>query len=121
MLLACCGAAHAQTPDTAAIRGTASGPNRRPLAGVHLSLQDQQHPAFRTQQSNTGGGFDFEGLPIAQPLAILATSPGLAETSSRVLTLSAGRAATVQLRMAVSSVKAEVIVTGTSEDIRTDE
>jgi hypothetical protein len=121
MLLVCGGAAHAQTPDTAAIRGTVSGPNGAPLVGVHLSLQDQQHRVLRTQLSNTRGAFDFEGLPIAQPLAIVATSPGLAETSSRVLTLSAGRAATLQLRMAVSSVKAEVIVTGTSEDVRTDE
>ena len=121
MLLVCGGAAHAQTPDTAAIRGTVSGPNGAPLAGVHLSLQDQQHHVLRTQLSSTRGAFDFEGLPIAQPLAVIATSPGLAETSSRVLTLSAGRAATVQLRMAVSSVKAEVIVTGTSEDVRTDE
>lgn len=111
----------AQTPDTAAIRGTVTGPNAAPLAGVQLALQNSDHHVLRTAASDARGGFDFEGLPAAQPLEILAASPGLAQASSGVLTLAAGQAATVHLRMALPSVKAEVIVTGAAGDIQTDE
>lgn len=111
----------AQTPDTAAIRGTVTGPNAAPLAGVQLTLEGSDHHVLRTAASDARGGFDFEGLPVVQPLQILATSAGLAAASSGALTLSAGQTATVRLRMALPSVKSEVIVTGAVGEIQTDE
>ncbi|HLJ79115.1 MAG TPA: carboxypeptidase regulatory-like domain-containing protein [Acidobacteriaceae bacterium] len=111
----------AQTPDTAAIRGTVTGPDGVPLPGVHLTLEDSGHHILRAAASDARGRFDFSGLPVAQPLQILASASGLAQASSGALTLAAGQAAAVQLRMTLPSVKAEVIVTGAAGEIRTDE
>lgn len=121
LLAVCGGAVLAQTPDTAAIRGTVTGPNAAPLAGVQLTLESTDHHVLRTASSDARGGFDFEGLPVAQQLEILATSSGLAAASSGALTLSAGQTATIHLRMALPSVKSEVIVTGAAGEIQTDE
>lgn len=114
-------AVFAQTPDTAAIRGMVTGPNGMPLGGVQLRLENTNHQVERTESSSARGGFDFEGLPVGQPVEVFAACPGLADASTGALTLAAGQAVTLQLRMALPSVKAVVLVTGAAGEVRTDE
>lgn len=121
VLLLCSGAAPAQTPDTAAIRGVVTGPNAAVLPGVQITLQDSDHRILRSTVSDSRGRFDFEGLPVSQPLEIVAAAAGLAQASSGALRLGAGEAVHIQLHMKLPSVKAEVIVTGAIGEIRTDE
>lgn len=114
-------AALGQSPDTAAIRGTVTGPGGAPLAGVQLRIEDAAHHVLRSARTGPQGRFAVEALPAAQPLTLHATSPGLGDAESGVLVLSGGTTVNVQLQMALPSVHAQVVVTGAIGEVRTDE
>jgi len=111
----------AQTPDTAALRGTVTGPNAVALAGAAIQVEDPQRRILRTMQTDAQGVFATEGLPAGQPLQVLAHYTGLADAASGTLELPAGATATVLLRMQIPSVHAEVLVTGAAGEVRIDE
>ena len=111
----------AQTPDTAALRGTVTGPNAVALSGAAIQVEDPRHRILRTMLTDAQGAFATEGLPAGQPLQVLAHYTGLADAASETLELAAGATATVQLRMQIPSVHAEVLVTGAAGEVRTDE
>jgi hypothetical protein len=121
LLLLLAGGLYAQTPDTAALRGTVTGPDGGVLAGARVMVEDAQQHAVRTLQTNEQGTFATEGLPVAQPLQVQASYNGLADATTGSLMLSAGSTADVRLRMQIPSVHAEVTVTGAAGEVRTDE
>lgn len=113
--------AGAQTPDTAAVRGTVTDPSGAALPGVKLTIEDALHQVIRTTQTGAQGAFAAEGLPAAQTLNVRASSPGLADAESGPLVLAGGSTATLELRMALPSVHVQVAITGTIGEVRTDE
>ncbi|HTX42343.1 MAG TPA: carboxypeptidase regulatory-like domain-containing protein [Acidobacteriaceae bacterium] len=114
-------AAFAQSPDTGALRGTVVDPGGAPLPGVTLTIEDAQHHLLRTVRTNAQGAFAAEALPAAQPLVVEAAASGFANAESSPLTLVGGSTASLQLRMALASVHAQVVVTGAAGEVRTDE
>ena len=120
--LACLGGlVHAQTPDTAALRGSVTGPVNAPLAGAQIVIEDARQQAIRTVETSTRGTFVVEGLPSGEPLQIRASARGLADARSSVVALEAGATATVQFHLELPSVHAQVLVTGAAGEVRTDE
>jgi hypothetical protein len=117
--IACC--LHAQTPDTAALRGVVTGPNRTPLAGATIMIEDAHHQTIRTLKTNAEGGFDAEDLPVGSALEVTAAYPNLRTASSGPLVLSAGVAASLELEETIAAGDVEVRVTGTAGAVRTDE
>ena len=113
--------APAQTPDTAALRGVVRGPNGAPLAGVRLLIEDAKHRAICALLTGAQGNFAAEDLPVGGALQLKATYPGLAEVQSGALVLTAGATASLQLRMELAGVEADVHVTGTAGTVRSDE
>src|ERR1700734_4064430 len=92
--------ARPQSPDTAALRGSVTGPNGISIAGARIIIVDAQHRALRSLKTGTQGTFEAQGLPAAQPLLIEASYPGLSEAQSDPIVLTAGSTASLQMRMA---------------------
>src|ERR1700749_3852598 len=63
----------AQTPDTAALRGTVMGPDKKPLAGATVTIEDAQRHVLRTLQTNAEGGFAAEDLPVGRAIEVTAS------------------------------------------------
>lgn len=112
---------HAQSPDTAALRGIVTGPSGAPLSAAQISIFDAQGRILRNLKTGPHGTFDAEGLPAAQLLRVRASYTGLADAQSNPLLLTSGTTATLSLRMALPSVEAQVEVTGAAGEVRTDE
>lgn len=114
-------AAPAQTPDTAALHGTVTGPNSAPLPGAQLIIEDIRHRAIRTLRSDAHGRFDAEDLPAGSPLTVTASYPAFAVIHSEPIVLAAGTAVGMHLHMQIKTAPAEVHVSGQTGQIRTDE
>jgi len=121
LLLLSAGCLYAQTPDSAGLRGTITGPNGQALAGARIVVEDGQQQAIRTMRTNGDGRFATEGLPVEQPVVVRASYQGLADAKTATLLLAAGATADVRLQMQIPSVRAEVTVTGAAGDVRSDE
>ncbi|HZZ37956.1 MAG TPA: TonB-dependent receptor, partial [Acidobacteriaceae bacterium] len=123
LLLVLCFSAglYAQTPDTAALRGTVTDASGAAVPGVAVTVQDAQRHAIRSVKSGARGNFFAEGLPAGEELRIRAEASGFAEVDSKPLTLQPGSTATVQLQLQIASARAQVVVTGAVGEVRTDE
>ena len=109
----------AQSPDSAAVRGRVTGPNGQVVNGTQVVIQDAQHRLMRTVAPGPDGNFVVEGLP-PEVVTVRADAQGL-QASSGELTLAAGTMARVELQLHVPSVHVQVEVTGTENEVRTDE
>jgi hypothetical protein len=121
LLLLLAGGLYAQSPDTAALRGTVTGPNGQVLSGVRIVVEDEQQHALRSMETTTQGTFAAEGLPAEQLVLVRASYQGLADAATGRLMLAAGATADVRLEMQIPSVHAEVTVTGAAGEVRADE
>jgi hypothetical protein len=110
---------NAQTPDEASIRGQVLDQNHAALSGVDVTVTGKLIGGPRTAQTDVSGNFVFSGLPIGG-YALAAHKQGFVDVS-REITLVGGTTADVQLELAVSGVREEVLVTGAAGEIRTDE
>ena len=113
--------AHAQTPGTAALRGTVVDPRGLPIVGVVVRIEDAGHQWFRTATTGEQGAFAAEGLPAGVALAASAQCPGFAEASTGPMVLGAGTTSSLQLQLTIASGQAEVHVAGATGEVRTDE
>ncbi|MGB6974254.1 MAG: carboxypeptidase regulatory-like domain-containing protein [Terracidiphilus sp.] len=120
-LLLSAGWLFAQTPDTAALRGTVKGPNGITLAGARIVVENARHHIIRTMQTNAHGTFAADGLPVAQSMAVRVSYQGLADATTGPLILASGTTANLQLQMQLPSVHTEVMVIGAAGEVRTDE
>lgn len=121
LLLLSVGCLYAQSPDTAAVRGTVTGPNGKPLPGARVVVEDAQQHAIRTMQTSDQGTFATEGLPVEQPLQVRASYAGLADATTSPVMLAAGATAQVRLQLQIPSVHSRVVVQGATGEVRTDE
>ena len=111
----------AQTPDTAALRGTVTGPNGASLPNVKLTIEDLHHTVIRTIRSDERGNFSADDLPAGSQLTVTATYPAFAVIHSKPIVLAAGSTVGMRLYMQIQTVPAEVHVTGEADHVRTDE
>lgn len=118
-LPAFCLHAFGQGPDSSALRGRVTEPDGHAAAGAHVVITDAQQRILRSLTTGPNGDFVVEGLP-AQPVSVAAEASGLSAESGALM-LSAGTMATLQLQLHVAAVHTEVRVTGTVDQIRTDE
>jgi len=118
-LLCAAASAAAQTPDTASIEGQVLDQSHAALPGVSVTLKNSLVGTEHSTQTDASGNFSFSDLPIGR-YALLANKQSFADVS-RELTLVGGTTADVQIQMGVSAVQTQMIVTGTSGEIRTDE
>jgi len=112
---------YAQTPDTAALRGSVTDATGAAVPGAAITIEDAQQHALRNVKTGARGEFFAEGLPAGEGLQVVARAAGFAEASSQGLTLVPGTTATIQLQLQVANAHAEVVVTGAVGDVRTDE
>lgn len=115
------GLASAQTPDTAALRGMVTGPNGEALAGAVLTIEDAQHHVVEQMSTGPDGAFAAHGLPAGKELFVTAFYNGFSNAQSGAMILAAGSTANLRLRLRIATARAEVHVTGTAEEVRTDE
>lgn len=112
---------YAQTPDTAALRGSVTDATGASVSGAVITVEDAQQHAIRSIKSGARGNFFAEGLPAGEALHVVAEASGFAQASSQAVTLEPGTTATVQLQLQVASARAQVTVTGVVGEVRTDE
>jgi hypothetical protein len=110
---------HAQSPDSAAVRGHVTGPNGHSVNDTRVVIEDAQHRPLRSVVPGPDGNFAVEGLP-PEVVTVRADGQDL-EASSGELTLAAGTMATVELQLHVPSVHVAVEVTGVVDEVRADE
>ena len=113
--------ATAQTPDTAALRGTVLGPDGVPLAHTLIRIDDRARGWQRTATTGAGGVFTMSGLPVGDALAVSAVQTGFAPAQALALVLEADATASLVLRMRVAGARTDVRVTGAPEEVRSDE
>ncbi|MGA8529235.1 MAG: carboxypeptidase regulatory-like domain-containing protein, partial [Acidobacteriaceae bacterium] len=111
----------AQTPDTAALRGSVMDVSGAAVPGAAITVQDAQQHAIRSVKTGPRGDFYAEGLPAGEELQVRAAASGFAEANSGTLTLQPGTTATIQLHLQVAGANARVVVTGAVGEVRTDE
>jgi hypothetical protein len=110
-----------------AITGYGRAARQRHGTERHIHRRSPDHhcrctaPCAPQLKTGTQGTFEAQGLPAAQPLLIEASYPGLSEAQSDPIVLTAGSTASLQMRMALPSVHAQVVVTGAADEVRTDE
>ena len=112
---------YAQTPDTAALRGSVTDASGAAVPGAAITIEDAQQHAIRSVKTGTRGNFFAEGLPAGEALQVVAEAAGFAKANSQAVTLEPGTTATVALQLQVASARAQVVVTGVVGEVRTDE
>lgn len=110
----------AQTPDTAALHGTVVGPDGKPLPGAAITIEDLNRHVIRTVHTDAKGNFAAQDLPPGTPLTVTASSP-LAVVRSEPITLPAGTTVGIDIQMQIQAKPTEVHVTGSENQVRTDE
>jgi hypothetical protein len=114
-------AVHAQTPDTAALRGIVDGPDGLPVAGVHVNLTGSATGFSRTAVTNENGEFTWSGLPVGFDLTLHAAARGFAPAAVSRLALEAGTTASLRMILQINGGHTRVRVTGVADEVRADE
>jgi hypothetical protein len=111
----------AQTPDTATIHGQVVDPSHAAAPGVAVTVKNAQTGLQRTAQSDSGGAFSLEALPVAGVYEITASKQGFADAHLSGLQLQGGTTAFLDLQLSVAGGNSAVTVTGVSGEVRTDQ
>lgn len=109
-----------QTPDTAILHGHVEDRNGRPIPGVSLVVANAAANIHRSAVTSDRGEFSLMGLPAAAGYRVIATKPGFAKVRLSGITLIAGRAGDIRVRMNVAGGRTRVVVTGTAGELRMD-
>ena len=118
-LLLFAASSHAQTPDTATLRGQVLDQSRAAVAGVEVKVKEAMTATERSALTDASGNFVISGLPVGT-YTTTAHKEGFAD-ASRELTLVGGSTADLRLQLSVSQVQAQVIVTGVAGEVRSDQ
>lgn len=113
------GNAFAQAPDTAAVKGQVLDPSRAAIVGADISLKSHITIVERSARSDSSGGFSVSGLPIGS-YTLSIHKEGFSNLT-RELTLLAGTTADLKVQLDISEAEAQVQVTGTAGEVRSDE
>lgn len=113
--------AFSQTPDTAILRGTVYDQSHAAIAGAELTVTNQQTGLRRSAFTDANGAFSIASLPVTGAYEILAHKAGFADSKSENLTLRGGTTADLDIQLSAAGTSAEVTVTGTAGEVRTDQ
>ncbi len=111
----------AQTPDTATIQGRVVDQSSAAVAGAQITVTNSATGEKRTAQTDASGNFSIAGLPITGNYAVTVHKDGFADGQASALALVGGRTATLAFQLNVAGQQAQVTVTGTVGEVRTDE
>lgn len=102
----------AQTPDTAAIRGTVTDPTGAAVPSAVVVATNSLNSARHSAVTGANGQFTFAALPVAGVYTLTGSHAGFAPARIPGLRLKGGATATVALRLTIAGQKAAVTVTG---------
>ncbi|HXT87426.1 MAG TPA: TonB-dependent receptor, partial [Verrucomicrobiae bacterium] len=111
----------AQTPDTAIIQGRVTDQSGAAVPGATVTATNSASGQQRSTTTDDSGGFTIGGLPIGGEYTVVAHKEGFADGQASSITLIGGRTATVNFRLNVAGQAAQVTVTGTPGEVKTDE
>jgi hypothetical protein len=111
----------AQTPDTATIEGRITDQSSAAVAGAQITVTNSATGEQHTAVADSSGNFSVAGLPIGGNYTVTAHKEGFADGQANAITLVGGRTAMVDFQLNVAGQQAQVTVTGTVGEVRTDE
>ena len=109
----------AQTPDSASIVGQVQDVNHAAISGADVTLTSALTGARYTAHTDASGRFHFAGLPIGSYTLIVHKEKF--EDLRREFTFAGGTTADLTLELRVAGVSENLVVTGTSGEVRTDQ
>jgi Carboxypeptidase regulatory-like domain len=107
-LLSCLPSARAQV--SASIKGIVTDPSGAPVPGATVTTRNTETGAARNAVTDDAGRYQFVWLPVGQ-YEVAVTKPGFQEAIRGGIQLVVGEEASVDLKLQVSAVRAEVKVT----------
>jgi hypothetical protein len=117
----CSASLAAQTPDTAALRGTVTDPSHAAVSGAHIMVTNEITGLTRRVDSDSAGRFTLAGLPVAGTYTVGITKDGFAAAQSPHVQLTPGSSATVALTLKVAGETSIVTVEGAATGLRVDQ
>ncbi len=120
-LAACSALLMGQTPDTATINGHVMDQSHAGVAGVQVTVKNNQTGLERKAQTSNSGDFTITALPVAGTYDITAAKQGFANGSLTGVTLEAGSTAELTVQLNVGAGQTQVTVTGVAGEVRTDQ
>lgn len=111
----------AQTPDTAIIQGRVSDSSGAAVPGATITATNSANGQQRSTTTDDSGGFTIGGLAVAGNYTVVVHKGGFADGRTSAIALVGGRTATVNFTLNVAGQAAQVIVTGTLGEVKTDE
>jgi hypothetical protein len=112
--------AFAQTIDSAAIRGRVQDQNRAAIVGANVSVANQSTGLSRQAQTDAGGSFSLENLPLTGKYKISVSSGGFAAKEIADIELQANIAAFFDVTLVPQGGMGEVTVLGTTDTVQSD-
>ncbi len=113
----CLGAA-ASASIFGSVRGIVHDPQHRPVQGAMVMLKAQNSEWSRSLDSNSNGEFEFTSVPIGN-YTVTVSAPSFQQTQQAVIVQS-DTSPVLHFRLAVSTVKETVAVSGTPVEATTD-
>src|SRR5712675_1146108 len=113
MLLFCLPSAHAQV--SASIKGTVTDQSGAPIPAATVTAKNTETGAARGAITDDAGRYQFVWLAVGQ-YEVAVAKPGFQEAIRSGICLVVGQEATVDLKLQVSAVQAEVRFTGAAQN-----
>ncbi len=108
LMLTCVPSARTQVPSS--IKGVVTDPSGAPVPAATVTTKNTETGAARSASTDEEGRYQIVWLPVGQ-YQVAVTKPGFEEAIRSGIRLVVGQEARVDLRLEVSTVKAEVTVT----------
>ncbi len=112
---------HAQTPDTATVRGSIVDVMEAAVGGAHIVAQNLLTGEKRDTISDPSGRFSLAGLPVGGIYNIQVTRAGFEQAVAQHLSLAAGSSVVLRLTLHVAGEQSTVTVEGLANDVRVDQ
>ena len=109
----------AQTPDSAAIRGTVVDSSHAAVKGAEITVHNRATTATRIVETDASGNFSVGGLSVGD-YRVTVRRDGFATADSQI-SLVGGATASLNFQLSPAGEKTEITVTGTVGTVRNDE
>ena len=113
-------AALAQSPNTASLIVLVQDPAGQLVHDAQITLANSATGAARSAVTAADGAVTLPALPLTGTYTLSVSKPGFATEERPNISLRAGETATLRVKLAVGTAKAEVTVFGTVEGVRAD-
>jgi hypothetical protein len=111
----------AQTPDTAALRGTVVDQTHAAIAGAEVTVTNVLSGLHQTTKTDATGNFYLGGLAVSGSYNVSAEKQGFAPARRDGISLIGGSSANVEISLNIAGGMTEVTVTGALNEVRIDE